>query len=130
MARAALEKISAPLSSRKRSSNEQRDSLRLAIRGQEQRLVSALADSPEYRYANELLVMLQKRSAMFDRIEVVVGNFERQLNRWQDDLGGRENASLRDQLVELSGDSMRWLGMLWHYELFTVEDFLTLTFVR
>ena len=123
LARAELEKISAPLSSRKRSSNEQRDSLRLAIRGQEQRLVSALPDSPESRYANELLVMLQKRSAMFDRIEVVVGNFERQLTRWQDDLGGGENASLRDQLVELSGDSMRWLGMLWHYELFTVEDF-------
>ena len=96
--------------------------MNLSIREQEGRLASAVPGSIEYRYTNEMLGLLQKRNLMFDRVEAFVANFERQIGRWERDLGGGGASSLGERLTAGWRAATRWLSVLWHYELFSVED--------
>ena len=118
----ALQKIKSGLDDRLKIAKEQRRALNLSIREQEGRLASAVPGSIEYRYTNEMLGLLQKRNLMFDRVEVFVANFERQIGRWERDLGGGGASSLGERLTAGWRAATRWLSVLWHYELFSVED--------
>ena len=47
---------------------------------------------------------------MFERVEAIVANFERQISRWIVDFGGAPPASLAEKLVaELGEDPAVWL---------------------
>lgn len=118
----ALQKIKSGLDERLRLAKEQRRALNLSIREQEGRLASSVPGSIEYRYTNEMLALLQKRNLMFDRVEAFVANFERQIARWERDLGGGGAVSVGDRLVTGWHAATRWLSVIWHYELFSVED--------
>ncbi|MEZ7912469.1 MAG: mechanosensitive ion channel [Propionivibrio sp.] len=118
----ALQKIKSGLDDRLKIAKEQRRALNLSIREQEGRLASAVPGSIEYRYTNEMLGLLQKRNLMFDRVEAFVANFERQIGRWERDLGGGGASSLGERLTAGWRAATRWLSVLWHYELFSVED--------
>ena len=118
----ALQKIKSGLDERLRLAKEQRRALNLSIREQEGRLASSVPGSIEYRYTNEMLALLQKRNLMFDRVEAFVANFERQIARWERDLGGGGAVSVGDRLVAGWHAATRWLSVIWHYELFSVED--------
>ena len=118
----ALQKIKSGLDDRLKIAKEQRRALNLSIREQEGRLASAVPGSIEYRYTNEMLGLLQKRNLMFDRVEAFVANFERQIGRWERDLGGGGASSLGERLTAGWHAATRWLSVIWHYELFSVED--------
>ena len=121
-ARDALQKIKLGLDDRLKIAKEQRRALRLSIREQEGRLAGAPAGSAEYRYANEMLGLLQKRNVMFDRVEAIVANFEHQIARWESDLGGAPAESFGERLASALRAARTWLTVIWHYELFSVED--------
>lgn len=118
----ALQNIKQGLDERMKLADEQRRALRLLIREQESRLATARPGSPEQRYANELLGLLQKRNLMFDRVEAIVANFERQIARWVKDLGGAPPESIGERASAALKAGKKWLTIIWHYELFTVED--------
>ena len=118
----ALQNIKQGLDERMKLAEEQRRALRLLIREQESRLATARPGSPEQRYANELLGLLQKRNLMFDRVEAIVSNFERQIMRWVKDLGGAPPESVGERASAALKAGKKWLTIIWHYELFTVED--------
>ena len=118
----ALQNIKQGLDERMKLAEEQRRALRLLIREQESRLATARPGSPEQRYANELLGLLQKRNLMFDRVEAIVANFERQIARWVKDLGGAPPESIGERASAALKAGKKWLTIIWHYELFTVED--------
>ena len=124
VALAGLQKLKLGFEDRLNITKEQRRALRLSIREQESRLAAATPKSAEYRYAEEMLGLLQKRNVMFDRVEVIVANFERQLGRWESDFGGGGLSSQVERVRQVLRDAVRWLGVAWHYELFSVEDFV------
>ena len=118
----ALQKIKLGLDERMKVVREERRMLRISSREQESRLTNAVSGSAESKYANKMLGLLQKRNLMFERVEAIVANFERQISRWIVDFGGAPPASLAEKLVAGLQEARKWLVLLWHYELFTVDD--------
>lgn len=118
----SLEMLYQGLINRKRLSQEQRTVAQVAIREQETRVANLPPDTLEQRQAKELLALFHERAAMYDRIELAVNRFERQLARWNGDSSQAGNASLSAQANRFGENILLAMRTFWQFELFAVED--------
>lgn len=122
LAQEGLAKLHAGLVGRPRQSVEARELTRIALREQEGRIANLPPESREAAEEREILGLMAKRAAVEERIEQTAGRFEKQLTRWLADLSNTQGQSIAQQAGTLGKVASSWLGKLWHYELFSVED--------
>lgn len=123
LAQASLAKLFDTLRNRKRFfSLDQREITRAEVSEQETRIANLPTVGGEHQRARELLDLLQRRAAIYDRSELAASRLERQLGRWLTDLAEPQDRSFRALFQQIGSQIGQWLRTLWEFELFAVED--------
>lgn len=116
---ATLKKFHAGLANRKRLVQEMREATRSAIREQENKIANLPQGADTLALEQNILVLMQKRAEIYERIETTANRLERQFARWLDD-GSAQGGTA--QVGDIRTTLKQWTAAAWNYEVFAVED--------
>ncbi|MFH1815171.1 MAG: mechanosensitive ion channel domain-containing protein [Pseudomonadota bacterium] len=118
----ALNELVRKLADWRSQSRARQEGLRTEIHAQRIRIDNLAANPREQAREKEILNLLQRQTAMDERVELAAARLDTQVSRWLADFAEPGDMGWREYLARVSDRLVVLLKRIWQQELFVAED--------